>query len=441
VTKGQQKMSTISDRLLKGLEVTGKDYRVRDKAGRGSGYHGFGVKVTAAGKRTFFLEYTFGGKRRFLNLGHYPAKKLKDAREEAKQARTLIDQGVDPKLERDRTAAREEAERQKIAEANHAVTVSEVLDFYTGKLRESTARDVERLFSNQYCNVRKAVGSKRVMDLTEENIEDLLECHLLRDRRRNAGKLYSYLASAFKQARRHKPFRLKGWINPFNDLEKPENSAGTPRERALSVGEIKTFLDLLDDTLRMSDGIKSVLKLILFTGQRVEQVSRMQWSHLDLEERLWRVPPEETKEGKKHSRKTHLVPLNEHAIALIESTPSVDGSDFLFPGKGADLPHDLGSFAQALGRLLKRHELEHFTPRDLRRTVTTHLARLGISKEIRNRIQDHLVGVDVDARHYDQYDYLAEKRMGLECWSSELNRILGGESQDNVVQIQQAVHG
>ena len=91
--------------------------------------------------------------------------------------------------------------------------------------------------------------------------------------------------------------------------------------------------------------------------------------------------------------------------------------------------------------MLKRSELEHFTPRDLRRTVTTHLARLGINKEIRNRIQDHLVGSDVDAVHYDQYDYLAEKRVGLEHWGKELAVILGDASQDNVVPIQQAVHG
>ena len=433
-------MSTISDRVLKGLKATGKDYRVRDKAGRGSGYHGFGVKVTATGKRTFFLEYTFGGKRRFLNLGHYPAKSLKDAREEAKQARTQVDQGIDPKLERDRVAAQEQRERQRIDEESRAVTVSEVLDFYTDKLRENTARDVERLFSNQYCNVRKTVGSKRLREVTEEDIEDLLECHLQRDRRRNAGKLYSYLASAFKQARRHKPFKLKSWSNPFNDIDKPENSSGTPRDRALSIAEIRTFLELLESA-HLSNGIKGVLKLILFTGQRVEQVSRMQWAHLVLEEKLWRVPPEETKEGKKRNRKTHLVPLNHHAVKLIQSTPFIDESPFVFPGKDQNSPHDLGSYAQALGRLLKNSKLEHFTPRDLRRTVTTHLARLGVSKEIRNRIQDHLVGSDVDAIHYDQHDYLTEKTAGLGRWGFELDVILDDVSIDNVVPIHRESNG
>jgi len=165
-------MSSITDRVLKTLKPTGKDYRIRDKAGVGSGYHGFGVKVSARGKRTFFLEYTLGGKRRFLNLGHYPAKKLKGAREEAKQARTLINQGVDPQLERARIEAEQEEERKRIEAENRATTVNEVLDFYLGTLRETTGKEVERLLINRYCNVRKRIGDRKMKDIVEDDVED-----------------------------------------------------------------------------------------------------------------------------------------------------------------------------------------------------------------------------------------------------------------------------
>ena len=164
-------MSSITDRVLKTLKPTGKDYRIRDKAGVGSGYHGFGVKVSARGKRTFFLEYTLGGKRRFLNLGHYPAKKLKGAREEAKQARTLINQGVDPQLERARIEAEQEEERKRIEAENRATTVNEVLDFYLGTLRETTGKEVERLLINRYCNVRKRIGDRKMKDIVEDDVE------------------------------------------------------------------------------------------------------------------------------------------------------------------------------------------------------------------------------------------------------------------------------
>jgi integrase len=428
-------MSSITDRVLKTLKPTGKDYRIRDKAGVGSGYHGFGVKVSARGKRTFFLEYTLGGKRRFLNLGHYPAKKLKGAREEAKQARTLINQGVDPQLERARIEAEQEEERKRIEAENRATTVNEVLDFYLGTLRETTGKEVERLLINRYCNVRKRIGDRKMKDIVEDDVEDLLDVHLNRGTRRNAGKLYSSLASAFKQARQHKPFELKGWVNPFNDIPKPKDSSGTPRDRALSVDEIRAFLNLMEGYHSASDGIKGVLKLILFTGQRVEQVSRMQWEHVDLEERLWRVPPDETKMGKSRTRKTLLVPMTDIVLEVIHAMPMIEGNGFVFPGVKEDSPYDLGSFAHALIKMLRQSDIEHFTPRDLRRTVTTHLARLGVSKEIRSKIQDHSLGGDVEDIHYDQHDYLKEKRVGLERWERELQRIISSNEKDNVVQL------
>lgn len=58
--------------------------------------------------------------------------------------------------------------------------------------------------------------------------------------------------------------------------------------------------------------------------------------------------------------------------------------------------------------------------RDIRRTCKTLMGELGISKELRDRIQNHALQ-DVSSRHYDRYDYLAEKRDALEQWERRLN--------------------
>ncbi|STI85422.1 integrase [Escherichia coli] len=52
---------------------------------------------------------------------------------------------------------------------------------------------------------------------------------------------------------------------------------------------------------------------------------------------------------------------------------------------------------------------------DLRRTCKTLMGEAGISKEIRDRIQNHALN-DVSSKHYDRYDYLPEKRRALEIW-------------------------
>ena len=46
---------------------------------------------------------------------------------------------------------------------------------------------------------------------------------------------------------------------------------------------------------------------------------------------------------------------------------------------------------------------------------------------MRDRLQNHMQAKDISARHYDRYDYLAERRAAMEQWELFFNRILSGE--------------
>jgi hypothetical protein len=79
-----------------------------------------------------------------------------------------------------------------------------------------------------------------------------------------------------------------------------------------------------------------------------------------------------------------------------------------------------------VGRFLAdRPEFPRFTPRDLRRTWKTLAGDAGISKEMRDRLQNHSKS-DVSSRHYDRYEYLPEKRAAMETWSAYLDRVIAG---------------
>ena len=66
------------------------------------------------------------------------------------------------------------------------------------------------------------------------------------------------------------------------------------------------------------------------------------------------------------------------------------------------------------------------TVHDLRRTVGTNLARLGVSKDIRARILNHVEGArSVTDAVYNQHEFWAEKRLALQFWEAELRRIIG----------------
>ena len=89
------------------------------------------------------------------------------------------------------------------------------------------------------------------------------------------------------------------------------------------------------------------------------------------------------------------------------------------------------SFTQAMANFAERIEGETAatwkadapSPHDLRRTVETRLAGLGIAREIRDRVLSHISG-GVGPKHYDRHDYLAEKRAALTRWNDALAAVL-----------------
>jgi integrase len=63
------------------------------------------------------------------------------------------------------------------------------------------------------------------------------------------------------------------------------------------------------------------------------------------------------------------------------------------------------------------------TNRDLRRTWKTLAGQAGVSKEIRDRIQNHALQ-DVSSKNYDRWNYMREKRAGMAKWGKFVRAML-----------------
>jgi integrase len=95
--------------------------------------------------------------------------------------------------------------------------------------------------------------------------------------------------------------------------------------------------------------------------------------------------------------------------------------------------------SHALSKAILRHwqEIgitEQFTPHDLRRTLRTRLAEIGIDDVVAERVMGHkLQGM---LAIYNRHGYDAEKRQALERWAKRLRQIVGIEEPDrgNVIQ-------
>jgi integrase len=178
------------------------------------------------------------------------------------------------------------------------------------------------------------------------------------------------------------------------------------------------------DTAKMLPRIRMVYRLILVTGQRPGEVGRASWSEFDLDQALWTIPAERSKNGKEHE-----VPLAIYALDLLAELRNLhDNERWLFPShhKGKDQPLDARAAAHAI-----RYNREHFgiprwTPHDLRRTVRTNLSALGVDHIVAKKVVNHsLHGMD---QVYDRHNYLLEKRSALDTWAGRLQEIIEGRA-------------
>ena len=171
---------------------------------------------------------------------------------------------------------------------------------------------------------------------------------------------------------------------------------------------------------------------MLTTGQRVREITGAAWDEFDLQKGEWVIPKARTK-NRKHA---HLVPLNKTSLKLLlELQPITGRGKYLFPAHKpkTKAPMPESSVTKAVQRLCKREEFSAFTPRDLRRTVKTMLAEMGVQKEIRDRIMNHALRGDVAEAHYNMHDYAKEKRVALNKWGARLERIVGGK-ESSIIQ-------
>jgi integrase len=93
------------------------------------------------------------------------------------------------------------------------------------------------------------------------------------------------------------------------------------------------------------------LEFLLLTASRTGEVIGAKWSEIDLDAKIWAVPPARLKVGKK-TRRSHVVPLSPRAIAILEEMREIATSGFIFGGRFDGQPlHDL-----ALLEVVKRLE-------------------------------------------------------------------------------------
>jgi integrase len=422
----------FTNKFIRSLGPKAAPYR---KWERGSD-RGFGIQITPRGVKTFFLGYRFEGERRFYNLGRYSETPLAKARERCREARRLLDQGIDPKAHED--AKREAARAERRAQALQG-SVQALFKAYVAHLKKHgrpSASEVERTY---YHDVAPMWGDEvKAREIVEADVKRVLHQLIKRGAWVQANRVRAYLSAAFSFGIKHDnhPANFEGEVlfglerNPVRDVPRPLQLERVG-ERDLSAGEIRDLWHGLE-TSKISRFMIIAIRLILATGgQRVKEVLWAHWAEFDTEPALWELPSRRTKNGR-----AHVVPLASLALELLGELAVYSGDrDHLFPRRGMDdsAPVPVASISRTMQRFCvatyeneqKQECFRPFTPRDLRRTVKTRMAELGVPKEIRDRLHNHALN-DVASKHYDRYDYLPQKWEAMRAWDTYLQSVIAG---------------
>src|SRR5262245_19882621 len=210
--------------------------------------------------------------------------------------------------------------------------------------------------------------------------------------------------------------------NPVVNSFKPPRPES--RDRVLTDAELTTIWRALGD-----DDYARVVKLLVLTGCRRSEIAGMRWSEFDFYKGTWTLPKGRSKNGL-----AHTLPLTPLMFEIIDSIPRRDEFDLLFGRKHGFTGWSIGKRA-----LDKKLGLKPWTHHDVRRSVATGLANIGVQPHIVEQILNHQSGHKRGpAGIYNRSVYTNEVRAALALWSDHVRTLVqGGERK--VVPMQRQV--
>ena len=183
-----------------------------------------------------------------------------------------------------------------------------------------------------------------------------------------------------------------------------------------------------------------MIRLLMVTGQRREEVAGLDWKELDRSAAEWVIPAARSKNGK-----AHTVPLSQLALDQLDALAGdgewpKKGLVFTTTGKTPASGHSRAKerIDRLMIELLDGADLEPWRIHDLRRTTATGLQRLGVRFEVTEAVLNHVSGSRSGvAGVYQRHSWKDEKRDALKAWAAHVERILSGTEETNVVQLAQ----
>ncbi len=388
--------------------------------------------IHPSGTKNWAVRYRHNGRtRKYTIPGTFPAIGLKSARGFAKEALERVAGGGDPGAEK--IAARR---RGPANGSDYPALAAMFLDRWLKKSgQRPRARTIEAVahllgFARKDGAWMAKPGGlalkwrgRPIGDIGRAEIVDVLDALVTK----------TPIKANRTRAALHRFF---GWCvrrgalehNPVAATEMP--APARARDRVLSDAElILLWQAASDDPL-----FGPLYRFLVLTGQRRDEARGATWDEIDLRSAIWTIPAARAKNGRQHE-----VPLSAPAVALLNAQPRIakrGGLIFTTTGKTglSGLSRAKERLERRMGELAEKSRFRGPIPQwglhDLRRTCATGLQRLGVAREVIERILNHASGGFAGvAGIYQRHNFADEKRAALDAWARRVEELVKAAAQ------------
>lgn len=379
----------------------------------------------APSARSWILRTRLGTERIHMGLGPYPTVGLAEAREAAKARLLECRQGINPiqKRKADRSALlANQAKAKTFREVADAYLKAHTKAFSNLKHRQQWQRTLETY-------VHPLIGNRLVSSITMADIVAVLEQPTEKNPRSDkpAGK--------FWEVKTETASRVQGRIKSILDyaivkeyrsgsnpalwdgvlstqLPSPKKIAKVRHHPALPYNQAPKFMRNLHENQSTS---AAALQFLILTAVRSGSVRLAKWEEIDLQKKIWTIPPENTK-----TKEEHRVPLSPQAIKLLKKQPRFANTALIFPGKSGKPLSDM-ALSELMKGMFERGEMnQHAVPHGWRSTFRDWAAdKTNYPDEIRKLASGHAVN-DAVKESYQRTDLLEKRRQLMKDWSKFL---------------------
>jgi integrase len=375
-----------SDAIIFDDDLTGFGLRLR---------RGTGGRV----KRQWVVQYRAGGRQRRVLVGSAEKLTAAEARTQARKLLARVELGQDPQGDRQERRERDEHSLRSVVESH--------LEHKAGSVKPRSL-ELLRYYLLDGPHMRPLLATP-IDKVSRKDIAARLLAASKSSGVASAIALRSAVSSMFSWAMQTGLTETNPVINAF----RPKTPKS--RDRVLTDAELRAVWCGLGD-----DDYAKVIRLLILTGCRRAEIAGMRWSEFDFDRGTWTLPGSRSKNGKEHT-----LPLVPAMLKIIDSVPRRASYDILFGYK-----HGFTSWVQGKKALDARLGLPHWTHHDIRRSVATKMADLGVAphiiEEILNHQSGHRRGV---AGIYNRSSYEREVRAAMALWDDHIRSLVEGSER------------